>query len=247
MKKINIISPFDKSLNFELNWNPSTFKPTATSNFLIKAICSSLKKPVENLLDLGCGIGVVGICLMKHKIAKNLFASDLSSEAVTLTKKNCIHNNIVVDCRTSDVFNSWKNYKFDVIADDISGIAQEISEISNWFNNVPSNSGSDGTRNTVLVIKAAKNFLKSNGALYFPVISLSNTKKILKIARGEFDTVTKISSNSWFLPDEMMKYIDFIKLQAYKGNIHFEQKFGKIICYTDIYEAKNTKKINAKL
>jgi len=239
LEKINFISPSDQSINFDLKLSPLTFKPTATSSFLIKGICSSTKKTVENLLDLGCGIGVVGICLMKHKIAKNLYASDLSSEAVKMTKHNCLNNNIHVDCKISDIFNNWNDYKFDIIANDISGVAQEIASVSDWFKNIPSNSGPDGTRNIISVIKKSKNFLKSKGVLYFPIISLSNSDKILDTAKKEFKIVNKISSNPWFLPEEMMKYIDLLQSQAYKGNIFFEQKFGKIICYTDIYEAKN--------
>ena len=38
------------------------FMPNATTNLLINAVKSTISKPV-NVLDLGCGTGVVGIAL----------------------------------------------------------------------------------------------------------------------------------------------------------------------------------------
>lgn len=238
METINFTSPFDSSVSFPLAWGEGSFKPTATSDFLIKAICQESSAPVSSLLDLGCGIGVVGLALMKHNIAATLYASDLSPESVALTEYNCRQNNVDVDARVSDIFDNWTGLKVDVIANDISGIAEEVAKASIWFDNVPSNSGADGTDNVIKVIEQAKSFLNPNGVLYFPAISLSNCGKIIDAAKRQFNDVKKISSNPWFLPDEMMKDVDFLKIQADKGNISYDEKFGKVICYTDIYSAQ---------
>lgn len=235
---VNFTSPFDKKTSFDLHWNQSAFKPTATSDFLIKAICENTSEPTDHLLDLGCGIGVVGIAVIKHDISVRLSASDLSPDAVALTKHNCHLNDIDVDARVSDVFSDWANTKFDIIANDISGIAEDVAKKSSWFNNVPSNSGSKGTNHVVKVIQQAKKYLNIDGVLYFPVISLSNTEQILETAKRNFGSVTKLSSNSWFMPDDLAKDTNFLEAQADLGNITYESKFGKIICYTDIYSAK---------
>lgn len=238
METINFTSPYNNSVSFPLSWREGSFKPTATSDFLIKAICQESNSPVRTLLDLGCGIGVVGLALMKHKVTEKLYASDLSPESVALTEYNCQQNNVDVDARVSDIFENWAGLKMDVIANDISGIAEDVAKASVWFDNVPSNSGADGTDNVIKVIEQAKSFLNPNGVLYFPAISLSNCSKIIDAAKSQFNNVKKISSNPWFLPDEMTKDIDFLEIQAYKGNISYEVKFGKVICYTDIYSAQ---------
>tara|TARA_A100001015_G_scaffold236115_1_gene268147 strand:+ start:3039 stop:3755 length:717 start_codon:yes stop_codon:yes gene_type:complete len=238
MEIINYTSPFNKNISFDLAWDSTTFKPTATSDFLIKAICENTPETTEDVLDLGCGIGVVGIALLKHKIAMRLSASDLSADAVSFTQHNCNLNDLEVDTRISDIFSDWTNSKFDIIANDISGIAEDVAKASSWFDNVPSNSGPDGTDHVIKVIQQANNHLKKNGILYFPVISLSNTNKIIETARNEFETVTKLSSNSWFMPEALAHDIRFLEEQAAQFNIDYDEKFGKVICYTDIYSAQ---------
>lgn len=235
---IDFKSPLDENINVRLQWNINTFKPTATSSFLIKAICQDATCEVDSLLDLGCGIGVVGLTLMKHKIAKNLFASDVSKNAVKLTIENSKLNNIKISARVSDAFYEWEGHKFDIIANDISGVAEVIAQNSSWFKNIPTSAGDDGTANTIHVIKNAKSRLNDGGVLYFPVISLSDEQKIIDCANKHFKNVRKLSSNGWFAPDDLAQKTELLRQHKELGHINFEDKFGKIICYTDIYCAR---------
>lgn len=238
MEQISFSSPIDDNLNLVLAWDKQSFRPTATSEFLIKSICQTITHPVERLLDLGCGIGVVGIALMKHHISKELFASDISAASVALTDLNCKNHGINVETRVSNVFDNWGDNKFDIIANDISGVAFDIAQKSAWFNNVPVEAGIDGTVLVIDVIKNAKKFLTDDGCLFFPIISLSNEQKILNEANLNFSTVEKISSNPWFLPDDLANEVELLENLASQGHINFEVKFGKVICYTDVYLAK---------
>ena len=64
------------------------FKPTATTEFLIRDVLSIIKKPLS-VLDLGCGTGVVGIMVNKFlKNKKKIYASDVSGEAIKIAEKN---------------------------------------------------------------------------------------------------------------------------------------------------------------
>ena len=238
MDRIQFSSPIDDRIKFEMEWGKHSFKPTATSEFLIKSIYQNIDEPVETLLDLGCGIGVVGIALMKHGIAKKLFASDITPESVQLTDLNCRNNRIEVEARTSNVLDNWENKRFNIIANDISGVAVDVAQKSSWFNNVPVEAGVDGTALILNVLKNAKNHLNDDGTLFFPIISLSNEKKIIEEARSIFATVEKISSNPWFLPDDLANEIELLETLASHGHINFDVKFGKVICYTDIYLAR---------
>ena len=59
-KKIVYSPKYDEKTKILLETNHNVFAPTATSDFLISAVASNIKK-VDKLLDLGCGNGVVGI------------------------------------------------------------------------------------------------------------------------------------------------------------------------------------------
>ena len=78
--------------------------------------------------------------------------------------------------------------------------------------------------------------MNSDGKLFFPVISLSNTKN-LKIASENFKNIQKISSNQWFLPEDLTNNQNILEPLKEEGYINYCQKFGKLICWTDIYLA----------
>ena len=65
-------------------------------------------------------------------------------------------------CRTF-LFEPWSGSKFDVIVDDISGVAQEMAAVSPWFDGVPCDSGRDGTSLVVDIIRAAPGILRAAG------------------------------------------------------------------------------------
>ena len=235
-KKVEYSPKFDERTKIILNTSNKVFEPTATSDFLISAVASTINK-VDKLLDIGCGNGIVGISLSKLNKAKKIYCSDISNEAVKVAELNIKLNNCKGKAIKSNIFSNWNDYKFDIIVDDISGISEEVAKLSKWFNNVPCNAGFDGSANIEKVLNQASNFLNKNGQLFFPVISLSNTKKILEIANNNFRDIKKISHNQWFLPDDLSKNITIFEKLKKEGCIDYCQKFGKLICWTDIYSA----------
>ena len=238
MNNFNYILPESKQpIDFYVD--NSSFLPTATSDFLIKSCLSKINFKVNDLLDLGCGIGIVGISLYKSGRVFNLFSSDLSENSVSICKKNSSSLDVKNTVLAGDCLDPWGDMKFDVIVDDISGISETVAKLSSWFSNVPCNSGIDGTNLTLKVLKQAPSFLKPNGILFFPVISLSNREKIINNAQSIFGHVEKLASHSWFLPDDLMEHIGVLNELKKEGLITFDFKFGKYLCYTDIYIAYN--------
>jgi methylase of polypeptide subunit release factors len=223
-----------KKINFYIN--NKVFIPTGTSSMLYDAALRYFS-PNKTTLELGCGIGIIGIALSKKKSSKTkIYMSDLSKEACKLAKKNLLKYKINHDLRCGKLFDPWKNanLKFDLIINDVSGISSQVSKISPWFKNVPCNSGSDGTLLTNLILKKSKNFLSKNGKLIFPIISLSNKKKIITQLKKNFKTFKIISTQKWPFPQEMIKKKNFLINLKKKNLIDFEEKFGTLTFTTDI-------------
>jgi release factor glutamine methyltransferase len=224
-------------LNFSIN--DKVFLPTGTSEFLVNTVSSQIKQP-GSMLDLGCGTGLVGLSLAKLGLANfPVYLSDLSEDAAKLTIQNSNKHNLEVDVRVGPLYEPWKDMSFDYIIDDVSGISEEIAKISPWFQNVPCASGLDGTDLVIDVLKHAPLYLKKNGKIFFPVLSLSNTKKILNAAYKNFRNVKLLARKTWSLPAEMLPHLETIRSLEMKNVIQVEEKFGMVLWYTEIYEAHN--------
>ena len=61
----------------------------------------------------------------------------------------------------------------------------------------------DGSDLVIEAITNAPNHLNEGGKFFFPVLSLSNSKKIVKAASETFTKVQRISHKEWRLPDEL--------------------------------------------
>ena len=118
-----------------------------------------------NVLDLGCGSGVIGIALMKSFAKLRMHCSDVHSTAVEITKKNFIKNKLRADIRTGNLFEPWIGKKFDYIINDVTAISALVAKISPWFQkNIPCESGNDGTDLAISILKKSPNFLNKNGS-----------------------------------------------------------------------------------
>jgi len=231
--------PISNDREITLMSAPGAFMPTGTTKLLIEAVQKKVVTPVS-LLDLGCGTGVVGLALHLHGLVKSpLFASDLSEPGVNCSKVNTERYECMADVRSGSLFEPWLGHKFDVIVDDISGIAREVADVSPWFQGVPCDSGKDGTSLVVEIIQDAPQYLCEHGKFFFPVISLSNVDILLEVAKENFSTVEQISRQEWPLPDELKKHLPLLERLNDEGLIKLERRFGMFLWYTEIYCASN--------
>ena len=235
LRKIRINDKF-----FNLYFKKGVFEPTATTSFLINGFIFRNPKVInKHILDLGCGSGIVSVVL-NHKFDDNLFsASDLNQASLDCATKNFNKFKIKGTVKRGDLLKPWVGTKFDYIINDISGISSALAIKSKWFINIPSDTGIDGTKLTISIIKDSNKNLSKKGKLYLPLISLSNTNKIIKIAKKTFNKVKIISDNKWFLPKEMEIHSDLLKKLKRSNKIDYEYKYGKYICSTRILELKN--------
>ena len=214
------------------------FTPNATSDLLVASTIKILKKK-SDILDLGCGTGFVGLTICKNsRFKNNYYFSDISLKAIALCKKNAKKNNIKIEAKIGGILRPWKNKKFDIIVESVSGIAQKVAKVSPWYtNNIPCDCGEDGTLLVNKVLKKSANYLKKNGKIIFPIVSFSNKKKILRIAKKYFKKVKLITSKDWPLPKSMYSKSKLLSQLKKKGTINFKTKYGLILYTSDIYIA----------
>ena len=62
-------------LNFKID--KKVFKPTGTTELLLNSSLKKIKR-IDDILDLGCGSGIVGINIAKIKKIKKKFISQMS-------------------------------------------------------------------------------------------------------------------------------------------------------------------------
>ena len=67
-----------------------------------------------NVLDLGCGLGVVGIILGTFNKGINIDMVDINERAIDLAKNNLVLNNIKANVFVSDIYSNIDN-KYDFI------------------------------------------------------------------------------------------------------------------------------------
>jgi 16S rRNA G1207 methylase RsmC len=231
--------PLNSEREITLTSAPGAFMPTGTTKLLIDAVQRKIVKPVS-LLDLGCGTGVVGLALHLHGLVKSpLYASDLSEPGVSCSKINLKRYECVSEVRNGSLFEPWLGNKFDVIVDDISGIAQEVAAVSPWFQGVPCKSGKDGTSLVADIIRQAPQYLTKQGQFFFPLISLSNVDILLNTAKENFNTIEMVARQEWPLPDELKQHMSLLEQLSDEGCIKLKKKFGMFLWYTEIYCAYN--------
>lgn len=127
----------------------------------------------SKVLDLCTGTGAIAIALKKETDA-NVFALDVSDEALSLAKENAEKSVAEISFVKSDMFESLTEKDFDVIVSnppyikrgDIEFLQTEVKDFEPI---IALNGGEDGLDFYKIIAKNAKNYLKKGGALLLEV------------------------------------------------------------------------------
>ena len=75
-----------------------------------------MQLPDEGMvLDLGCGIGIVGIVVKRRKPKLQVCMSDVNGRAVRLAQRNAKENKVAAEVRYGDGFAPWEGVEFSAV------------------------------------------------------------------------------------------------------------------------------------
>ena len=219
---------------FSIFLNKKIFEPNLTTMLLIDT-ARKIIKINDKVLDLGCGSGIIGCYLYKKKIIKYIYGSDLSKAAVNCSMYNSKKLTKNYDIRQSNLLSNWQDKKFDLIINDISGISSQINNISKWFKFAPNDSGDDGTKFTINILKDYKNKKFNNANVIFPVLGLSNRDKIISFLKKNRINYRILVKKEWPLPKNLVKHQSLLKKLKKEKKINYYEKFSILFTTTEIF------------
>ena len=165
-------------LKFKVNENVLIPRPETAE--MISKIVNSQHSTVNNhcsIIDIGTGSGCIAISLAKMISNSNVYALDISEEALKIAKENAFNNNVNVSFIHDDILNLKNNIetKFDIIVSNPPYVRElEKAEMHNnvlkWEPHkalfVSDNDPLIFYRN---ILEFAKTHLKDNGEVWFEI------------------------------------------------------------------------------
>ena len=140
----------------------------------------------SKILDLCTGSGAIAVAV-KKETSTEVFASDISDDALSLATENAKNNNADITFIKSDLFSDIKE-KFDVIISnppyiktgDISFLQKEVKDYEPIL---ALDGGEDGLSFYRKIIKVVKKYLNKNGALFLEC-GIGEAEEISKMLDG---------------------------------------------------------------
>lgn len=144
-----------------------------------------ISKLSGNVLDLGCGIGVVGIILGTINKNINIDMIDINERAISLVRDNLTLNKVKANVFSSDVYSNV-NKKYDYI-----------------ITNPPIRAGKEVVRKFLL---GGYDYLNYNGILYFVMRKDHGVKSMIKELESKYN-VTIVNKDKGFYIVSLTKHL----------------------------------------
>jgi 16S rRNA (guanine1207-N2)-methyltransferase len=153
------------------------FSKEHIDNGTLLLINNAIIEKNDEVLDLGCGYGVVGISISKL-YGVNMTFSDINERAIEFSKNNCILNNI-------------KNFKV-IQSDNFENIKEKFNVI---LLNPPQTAGKEICFE---MIKESKSHLNSNGTLQLVARPNKGGETLAKKMKEVYGNVSEIGKGNGF-------------------------------------------------
>ncbi len=169
--------------------NNSTLIPRDETEFLvqeaIKKIETINKEGTINVLDIGCGTGIIACSIAKNCLNTEVLGVDISSDALILALNNALKLDLEKKAlfRKSDVFSGIREHeKYDVIVSNPPYISESDYEkldavVKDFEPKSALVADDEGYYFYEKIIQEAPNFLEKNGYLLFE-LGINQAKKV---------------------------------------------------------------------
>ena len=147
------------------------------SNLLIKTIINKVNKKNIDILDVGCGYGLIGISLAK-KLSSHVLMSDINKRALHLTKKNIVTNKVDGEVIESNAYENITS-TYDLIV-----------------TNPPIRAGKKQVYN---ILDNASNHLKNNGELWFVIRKEQGAKSTIEHLKERYQVNIMERSKGFYI------------------------------------------------
>ena len=235
-KLMNLLKSNVGGYDIALHTEPAVFKPTLTTSLLTEQVLLAGVQS-RTVLDLGCGAGPIAIALAMAG-ASHVVASDLMPLACDLTRRNAAINQVSdkIEVVQGNLFESVSGRRFDVIVDDVSGVAEEVARLSSWFPPSVPLGGADGSSLAIAMLTNVTTYLNEGGQLFFPVLSLSNSTAIVSAARRIFGTrLRSVTRKAIPFNHELRVNVDSLMQLRERGVIQFDQVRSRYFWTLEIF------------
>jgi release factor glutamine methyltransferase len=151
--------------------NRNVLIPRADTEILIEKVLSKInKRDTFNMLDLGCGTGILGITLALERPLSKVMLIDQSEDALKNTKENLdLHQAPNITIQKSDWFTSLAKTKFDVIVSNPPYLEDNDPHLVEDLKHEPINaliSSPTGMTAIAHIIEHAKNHMNRDAWLF---------------------------------------------------------------------------------
>jgi len=151
--------------------NPHVLIPRADSETLIEKALSKINvQDAYEILDLGCGTGIIGITIALERPLSKMTLIDQSEHAIQNTKDNqALHQATNVMIQKSDWFSALDQTRFDVILSNPPYLEENDPHLLQGLEGEPIDAlvaGPAGIEAIQHIIKNAKNYIKHSGWLF---------------------------------------------------------------------------------
>lgn len=146
----------------------------------------------SKILDLCTGSGAIAISLAKYIKNANIYATDISENAIEIANKNAKINKVGINFIKSDMFENIEEKDFDIIVSNPPYIKTSvISTLSNEVKNEPHialDGGKDGLKFYNIICEKAEKYMNRNGIIFLE-IGYDQKENIMNIFKKKYREV----------------------------------------------------------
>lgn len=160
-------------MGLDFNVNEHTLIPRGDTEILVENAIEIIKdKDYKLALDIGTGSGAIAVSVSKYTEAE-VFAVDISTEAIEMAKKNAMNNNVSVKFINSNLFENVEG-KFDIILSNPPYIEKEViktleSDVKDYEPILALDGGVDGLDFYRRIIKDCHKHINDQGSVIFEI------------------------------------------------------------------------------